>query len=129
MRNVLIAIIVILLFLTILFSSFIFQQKKQEIPKNQTIPQAEKSKIYEIFIFSDKFEPSQLTINSGEKVKWINKDNKQHELLCLDSTRETLFDVIILPGENFSWSFYSKGKYEFWSPEIGEKMKGNIIVE
>jgi hypothetical protein len=85
----------------------------------------------EIFIYSDSYEPAHVKIRVGEEVKWINKDDEQHILVCADITRGIpLFDVVLLRGEDFTWSFYSKGSYRFWDPDVGEeKMTGMITVE
>ncbi|MEM5829868.1 MAG: hypothetical protein QW040_01545 [Candidatus Aenigmatarchaeota archaeon] len=80
----------------------------------------------EVFIYSDKFEPSQLTIKAGEKVKWVNKDNKQHELVCV-SANQALFDVILYKEE--FWEFSFNETTECWDPSVSEEtMRMSITV-
>jgi plastocyanin len=140
MKRVLIAaIIAILLSSTIFFFYFIFpQQKKQEIQENQTQTTTtlnitvEKGKVFtpvevkpaknEIFIFSDKFEPSQLTISLGEEVKWINKDNKDHIIILSNPPLEKR----IIAGDYFVFQFTSKGIVEFTDKDTGAK--GSITI-
>jgi plastocyanin len=141
MKRVLIAtIIAILLSSTIFFFYFIsYQPKKQEIQENQTTPkettsteEIEKGKVFtpvevkpaknEIFIFSDKFEPSQLTISSGEEVKWINKDDKDHIIILSNPPLEKR----ITAGDYFAFQFTSKGIVEFTDKDTGAK--GSITI-
>jgi plastocyanin len=83
--------------------------------------------VNEVSIYSDRFEPSQLTIKSDEKVKWINKDDKQHEVVCVDANQNPLFDAILNPGE--SWEFYLSLSAECWDPSVSEQgMRMSITV-
>jgi plastocyanin len=76
----------------------------------------------EIFIYSDKFEPSSMTINLGEQVKWINKDSNDHIIVLSNPPLEKR----ILAGDSFSFQFISKGVVEFTDRDTG--VKGSITV-
>jgi plastocyanin len=104
----------------------------QPINKTEVIPIGKKIRIKgEVLIFSEKFEPAEINLKTNEKIKWVNKDETQHEVVCVDVTRnEALFDILINPDETWEWGFYSKGEYECWDPIVGEaKMRMKIRVE
>ena len=83
--------------------------------------------INDVSIYSNRFEPSQLNIKPNEKVKWINKDSKQHEVVCIDSDQTPLFDAILNAGE--SWEFYMAKSGECWDPSVSEEsMRMSITV-
>jgi hypothetical protein len=117
-------------------SYFLFFAKEEaKIPgtTTTTLPAGiEKGKIFtpveikpgknEIFIFSDKFEPFQLTISLGEEVKWINKDNKDHTIILSNPPLEKR----VIAGDYFNFQFTSKGTVEFTDKETG--VKGSITV-
>jgi len=77
------------------------EQPETQPQENQTQEeQPETMEENEISVLSDRFEPSQLTVNSGDLVKWVNNDNKQHEVVC--TAGETpLFDIILNSGDDF----------------------------
>jgi len=96
----------------------------QQTTTTQTIE--ERVSYKEIFIHADRFEPIEITINKNEKVKWINKDSKQHEIVCT-TNGEPLFDIVVNAGESFDFPIFSNT--ECWDPTVGEtKMRMKIIV-
>jgi plastocyanin len=82
----------------------------------------------DVSIFLDHFDPSNVNIKSGEKVKWTNIDEQltEHELICVDSNDVQLFDVFLAKQETYEWAFYTLGDYACWDQIVGEKM-GMII--
>jgi plastocyanin len=87
----------------------------------------EKISYKEVAVYTDRFEPNEIIIKSNEKVKWTNKDNKEHEIVCA-TNGEPLFDVTINANESFDFSIYSNT--ECWDPTVGEdKMRMKIIVQ
>jgi len=83
--------------------------------------------IREVSIYSDRFEPPQLNINANEKVKWVNKDNKQHEVVCV-AGETPLFDAIL--NSEDMWEFYISEYTECWDPLVSEEgMRMSITVE
>jgi len=97
---------------------------------SSTVPRSTTTilKINEVSVYSDRFDPSQLKIKGNEKVKWINNDTKQHEVVCVDANQNPLFDAILNSGE--SWEFYPSGSAECWDPSVNEEtMRMKIILE
>jgi plastocyanin len=87
----------------------------------------EKISYKEVAVYTDRFEPNEIIIKSDEKVKWVNKDNKEHEIVCA-TNGEPLFDVTINANESFDFSIYSNT--ECWDPTVGEdKMRMKIIIQ
>lgn len=100
--------------------------KNVEVKKEQeNVSGKVRIKSWKVEIFSEHFNPSFLFIKKG-KVKWINKDNNRHEIVCVSSSGP-LFDVVINPNEN--WEFYIFQNTTCWDPIVGEtKMRMKIIV-
>jgi plastocyanin len=153
MRDLLVVIILTLPLIatSLLFYYFFYSSKKQEaltIGISQTsttqkiettttqqqttttisIPIIEEKISYkEIAIYSDRFEPNETIITKNEKIKWINRDNKQHEIVCA-ANGEPLLDVILNDGESFEFSFFFNT--ECWDPSVSEeKMRMRIIAQ
>lgn len=82
---------------------------------------------HRVVIQDGKFDPSSLTIQSGEginKVVWVNRDRSTHYLTLVRN--ETVFSRTLPAGGNFSWTPYEPGKYRFSAPEINDT--GTITV-
>ncbi|MEM5773334.1 MAG: hypothetical protein QXL86_03905, partial [Candidatus Aenigmatarchaeota archaeon] len=87
--------------------------------------------VNEVFIYSDRFEPSQLAVKLGEKVKWINKDNKPHTLVCF-AGEEQIFGVPLdaMGGSSDYFDFPVSSSLECWDIFEGEqRFSMNVIVE
>jgi len=138
MRNLLTLIVLILpLIITSAVFYFFYFSKKEEASTTQitqttttttSLPVIEEKISYkEVAVYADRFEPDEIIIKNDEKVKWINKDNKEHEIVC-ETNGEPLFDVIINANESFDFPLYSNT--ECWDPTVGEdKMRMKIIIQ
>ena len=136
MNKILILISIILLSVSAIFIYFLLtppsergvnetlsenQTEVREIPKDETLVE-----VREISVLSNRFEPSQLTINFGETVKWINKDeNITHQVIC-GTKHSQIFNVLLYPGTDFEYTIYNN--ITCWEPSV-EGMKMNIIVK
>jgi plastocyanin len=77
---------------------------------------------HEIIISNNQFIPSSITIQKGDSIRWINRDNITHSIY------NTEFDSKILKKyEEFKQSFHKSGKYEYIC-QIHPNLKGSIIV-
>ena len=101
------------------------EQPETQPQENQTQEeQPETMGENEISVLSNRFEPSQLTVSSGDLVKWVNNDNKQHEVVC--AAGETpLFDIILNSGDDFV--FIITENTDCWDPSI-QGMEMSIAV-
>ncbi|MCJ7479109.1 MAG: cupredoxin domain-containing protein [Candidatus Nanohaloarchaeota archaeon QJJ-7] len=81
-----------------------------------------------VVIEDGEFNPSSLTISTGEdinKVVWTNQDGATHYLTLV--REDTVFSRTLPAGENFTWNPYDPGEYTFSAPNINDT--GTITVE
>ena len=69
------------------------------------------------------FSPSEITINSGDTVTWINNDDAPHTI-----TGDSFDSGTISNGQEFKNTFQEKGTYEYHC-NFHSSMKGKVIVE
>ena len=76
------------------------------------------------------FEPSELTIATGESVTFVNGDLPPHNMVFVNGHDELSHpDLSFLGGESFDVTFTEAGDYEFQcEPHAGAGMKGVIHV-
>jgi plastocyanin len=71
------------------------------------------------------FTPMTLTVNAGEKVTWLNKDDEPHTVVSdAGLFRSAAMDT----NESFSFKFDKPGTYRF-TCSIHPRMVGTIIVK
>ena len=76
------------------------------------------------------FEPSEVTINAGESVHFINNQLPPHNVI-VEGHDELNHDALaMLPGEDFEVVFPEPGDYTYWcGPHKGAGMIGTIHVQ
>ena len=142
MKIVYLGVVFAIILVSVFTYLFIFPKEKEvkppettttitEVPATTTTVTEVVKKIIiisEVSIYSDRFEPSEIRVKINEKLKWINKDSKQHEVVCVDANQNPLFDAILNPEE--SWEFYMYANGECWDPSVSEQgMRMRIIAE
>jgi plastocyanin len=71
------------------------------------------------------FMPTTLTVNAGEKVTWVNKDDEPHTVVSdTGMFRSGAMDT----NESFSFEFDKAGTYHF-TCSIHPRMVGTIVVK
>jgi plastocyanin len=71
------------------------------------------------------FAPMTLTVNAGEKVTWVNKDDEPHTVVSdAGLFRSAAMDT----NESFSFKFDKPGTYRF-TCSIHPRMVGTVIVK
>ncbi|MEM0232156.1 MAG: hypothetical protein QXG78_03530, partial [Candidatus Methanomethyliaceae archaeon] len=124
--RILITIAIICLIFFFVLSFFYFRQKEENInikEESQTFtPYQVKSEGKEIFIYTNKIEPSLLEVRLGEEIKIINKDSKEHIITFSNPPLEKR----ILANDIFIYSFSNSGTIEIIDKESGAK--ATIIV-
>jgi len=96
--------------------------------KTNESTQKEIQNIIEVKIRFNKFIPNNMTISSGNKIRWINEDSYNHEIACGNlETEEGIFDIILPYSESFEWGFYDVGTYFCIDPNF-EQMNLTIKV-
>ena len=76
-----------------------------------------------VIIENYKFQPEEITIQSGETVTWINKDSVKHT-----ATGDTFDSGLLAKDESFQQTFDKAGTYDYiCTPH--PYMKARVIVE
>ena len=76
------------------------------------------------------FEPSELTINAGDTVRFVNDALPPHNVIVKDHPELSHSDLAFMGGESFEVTFPESGDYEFQcDPHAGAGMRGVIHVE
>lgn len=81
------------------------------------------SKTETITIANFSFSPAQITINSGDSIKWVNQDSVTHQIKS-----DTFASQPLNNGDSFEYQFQNAGTYEY-SCLIHPSMKGTVIVK
>ena len=72
------------------------------------------------------FNPQTLTVKSGEKVTWINRDEEPHTVVSVDKqfNKSTALDT----DQTFTITAGAPGTYSYFC-SVHPKMTGTIVVE
>jgi plastocyanin len=72
------------------------------------------------------FNPQTLTVKSGEKITWINRDDEPHTVVSVEKQfkKSTALDT----DQEFSITAGSPGTYTYFC-SVHPKMTGTIVVE
>lgn len=76
------------------------------------------------------FEPSEITINAGESVHFVNNMLPPHNVI-VEGRADLSHDALAMtPGEEFDVTFPEAGDFNFWcDPHKGAGMTGVIHVQ
>ena len=86
-------------------------------------PPVVSSKTETITIANFSFSPAQITINSGDSIKWVNQDSVAHQIKS-----DTFASQSLNNGDSFEYKFQNAGTYEYIC-SIHPSMKGTITVK
>tara|TARA_B100000212_G_scaffold238419_1_gene181475 strand:- start:374 stop:697 length:324 start_codon:yes stop_codon:yes gene_type:complete len=76
------------------------------------------------------FEPSEVTINAGESIHFVNNMLPPHNVLVEDHPELGHDALAMMPGEEFDVEFPEVGDYTFFcGPHKGAGMIGKVHVE
>lgn len=76
------------------------------------------------------FEPSEITINAGESVHFVNNMLPPHNVVVEDRPDISHEPLAMLPGEEFDVTFPEAGDFNFWcGPHKGAGMTGVVHVQ
>ncbi|MEA5533950.1 plastocyanin [Crocosphaera sp. XPORK-15E] len=89
---------------------------------------------YEVKMGTDSgllgFEPKELTISSGDTVKWVNNKLAPHNAVVEGNVKLSHKGLVFSPGESFESTFNEPGEYTYYcEPHRGAGMVGKIIVK
>jgi|TARA_B100000287_G_scaffold271080_1_gene255245 plastocyanin len=76
------------------------------------------------------FEPSEVTINAGESIHFVNNMLPPHNVLVEDHDELGHDALAMMPGEEFDVEFPEAGDYTFYcGPHKGAGMIGTVHVK
>lgn len=77
------------------------------------------------------FEPSTVTIKSGDTVKWVNNKLPPHNVVFEgDAANKSHQQLMFSPGESYEATFDTPGTYSYYcAPHRGAGMAGKVVVE
>jgi plastocyanin len=94
--------------------------------KHPTAAMAQKHPTRKVVIKNFSFNPAQITIKRGTKVRWINRDSTTH---TATANKKRSFDSGRLsPGQSYTHTFKRAGKQRYHC-EIHPDMMGSIVVK
>ena len=76
------------------------------------------------------FEPSNITISAGDKVKFVNNKLAPHNAVFDGHEELSHPDLAFAPGESWQQTFSTAGSYDFYcEPHRGAGMVGTVVVK
>jgi len=94
--------------------------KASGVPAAQTAPQ-----VVAVKIDNFSFGPQSISISSGTKVTWTNRDDIPHTVV---STEGVFKSRVLDTDESFSFTFDKPGTYPYFC-SVHPKMTGQVIVK
>ena len=95
---------------------------------------AAEAKEHKVEIADLKYKPAKLTVKKGDKVVWVNTDDRDHTVVARaakdgkDKKEKPAFDSgKIAAGDKFEFKFEKAGKYEYGC-EYHPRMRGLVEV-
>lgn len=85
----------------------------------------------EVLVKGFRFQPKQISVSAGDKVRWSQEDNTVHTITSGSPNDQTgLFDHADFgQGAEFSFTFDRAGTYPYFCRNHPEGMRGTVIVE
>jgi plastocyanin len=76
-------------------------------------------------IYGSSFSPKSVTITAGDTIKWVNKDNDNHQVYADNGS---FVSAILKPNQSFTFTFKAAGTYTY-KDELHPKIRGTITVK
>jgi plastocyanin len=76
-------------------------------------------------VYGSSFSPKSVTITAGDTIKWVNKDNDNHQIYADNGA---FVSAILRPNHAFSFTFRAAGTYTY-KDELHPKIRGTIVVK
>lgn len=85
----------------------------------------------EVWLQNISFNPASITVNAGTTIKWTNKDNVTHTVTSgTPGAPDGIFDSGNLGnGGTFSFTFNTKGTFQYYCKPHQSSMRGTVIVQ
>src|SRR5438105_2477102 len=76
-------------------------------------------------IYGSTFSPKTVTITEGDAIKWVNRDNANHQVYA---DKGQFVSPILKPGQTFSFTFRAAGTYTY-KDELHPTLRGKLVVK
>lgn len=76
-------------------------------------------------VYGSTFSPTSVTITAGDTIKWVNKDNANHQIYAAHGE---FVSAILKPGQSFAFTFKAAGTY-IYKDELHPTIRGTIVVK
>jgi plastocyanin len=77
-----------------------------------------------INIYGADFEPARVTVDAGDTVKWVNRDNAPHQIVANNGT---FASPVLNPGRTYGHTFKSAGTFGY-KDVMGKLKRGTVVV-
>jgi len=80
---------------------------------------------------SDTFVPAQIQVPLGTTVTWTNQDSTPHSVTfspVVPTSTDNWESGLLYPGQSFSYTFTSRGTFQYRCQEHPYDMTGTVIV-
>jgi plastocyanin len=84
-----------------------------------------------VYLRSDAFTPAYIQVVLGTMVTWTNEDNVPHNVTLspvVISSSDNWESGLLYPGQPFSYTFTSRGTFQYHCQEHPFEMIGTVIV-
>jgi plastocyanin len=76
-------------------------------------------------VYGSTFSPKTVTITAGDTVRWVNRDNDNHQIYA---DKGQFVSAILKPKQTFSFTFRAAGTYTY-KDELHPKITGKVVVK
>ena len=140
MRNRIVWIIVgtvLVCVLALVGTGFIFAATHGGLGTGSTTAQASASQnkpvygVIQVEMRNDAFTPQHIQVALGTTVTWTNKDNVPHNVTfspVVPNANNNWDSGLLYPGESYSYTFTSRGTFQYHCSEHPFEMTGTVSV-
>ena len=85
----------------------------------------------QVLMHNDAFTPTHIQVTMGTTVTWINQDSVPHNVTLSPvvlTASNNWESGLIYPGQSYSYTFTSRGTFQYYCQEHPFEMKGTGIV-
>jgi plastocyanin len=84
-----------------------------------------------VYVRGDAFSPARIQVVLGTTVTWTNQDDVPHTVTLspvVISSSDNWESGLLYPGQSFSYTFTSRGPFQYHCQEHPFSMSGTVIV-
>lgn len=84
-----------------------------------------------VYMRNDVFTPAYIQVMVGATVTWTNQDNVPHNVTlspAVPTASGSWESGLLYPGRSYSYTFTSRGTFQYYCQEHPSEMRGTVIV-